>query len=81
MMYGVIQKWGNSQGVRLPKVALAVAQLRENDDVEIIASEETITIRKVKRHRSLDELFAGYTGDYVPAEFDTGENVGLEVFD
>ena len=81
MMYGTIQKWGNSQGIRLPKGALAAANLRENDDVEIVASEEAITICKAKRHRSLDDLFAGYAGDYVPAEFDTGENVGLEVLE
>ncbi len=79
MMYGTIQKWGNSQGIRIPKKALAAASLRENDDVEIIVSENTITLRKARRYRSLDELFAGYTGDYQPTEFDFGDDVGREV--
>ncbi len=81
MMYGTIQKWGNSQGIRLPKGALSIARLQENDDVEIIATEESITLRKARRHRNLDELFAGYQGDYMPVEFDTGADVGREVID
>ena len=45
MMYGTITKWGNSQGIRIPKGALVAARLQENDDVEIIADKETITLR------------------------------------
>jgi len=80
-MYGTIQKWGNSQGIRLPKGALTMARLQENDSVEIIATENAITLRKVRHHRNLDELFAGYQGDYAPVEFDTGASVGREVID
>lgn len=81
MMHGTIQKWGNSQAIRFPKAALQTAQLKENDEVEIIASAEAITIRKVKKYRSLDELFAGYQGDYRPEEMDIGEPVGREVLE
>lgn len=81
MMYGTIQKWGNSQGIRIPKGALNVARLQENDDVEIIATEESIVLRKARRYRSLDQLFAGYQGNYQPVEFDTGADVGREVVD
>ena len=81
MMRGTIQRWGNSQGIRLPKGALSTARLRENDEVEIIATEQAITIRKARRFASLDALFAGYAGDYQPAEFDTGADVGREVID
>lgn len=81
MMYGTITKWGNSQGIRIPKGALVAARLQENDDVEIIADRETITLRKLRRPKSLDELFAGYHGDYQPVEFDTGVDVGREVID
>lgn len=79
MMYGTIQKWGNSQGIRIPKSVLAAAQLRENDNVEIIATQEAITLRKMRPRRSLDDLFAGYHGDYQPVEFDSGADVGREV--
>ena len=81
MLYGTIQRWGNSQGIRIPKGALAASHIGENDAVEIIAEKITITLRKVHRPKSLDELFAGYHGDYQPVEFDTGADVGLEVID
>lgn len=81
MMYGTITKWGNSQGIRIPKGALVAAGLQESDDVEIIADKETITLRKLRRPKSLDELFAGYHGDYQPVEFDVGADVGREVID
>ena len=81
MLYGTIQRWGNSQGIRIPKGALAASHIGENDAVEIIAEKNTITLRKVNRPKSLDELFAGYHGDYQPVELDTGADVGLEVID
>ena len=81
MLYGTIQRWGNSQGIRIPKGALAASHIGENDAVEIIAEKNTITLRKVNRPKSLDELVAGYHGDYQPVEFDTGADVGLEVID
>lgn len=80
-MYGTIQRWGNSQGIRLPKGALHTARLREDDQVEIIATEQSITIRKARRYTSLDALFVGYESDYRPAELDTGEDVGREVIE
>lgn len=81
MLYGTIQRWGNSQGIRIPKGALAASHIGENDAVEIIAEKNTITLRKVNRPKSLDELFAGYHGDYQPVESTSGADVGLEVVD
>ena len=81
MMQGNIQKWGNSQGIRLPKGALQAAGLKENDAVEIVASEAQIVIRKRERYESLDALFAGYDGEHRAHELDSGEAVGREVFD
>ena len=77
----LIQKWGNSQGVRLPKAILNAANMRENDTVAVFVDKNSIMLRKVEPHQTLDDLFAGYTGDYRPTEFDTGADVGLEVFD
>ena len=78
-MYTNIQKWGNSNAVRLPKVVLDALNIRESDRVEIITEKHQIIIRPVKRkYASLDEIFEGYTGDYVCTEADTG-TVGREV--
>ena len=81
MVEAVIQKWGNSQAVRLPKAILNAANLHENDCVAIDVQEDQITLRKLPRRKTLDNLFAGYQGDYKPAEFETGADVGREVFD
>jgi len=80
-MYGAIQKWGNSQGLRIPKGALHTAQLKEGDAVEIIPEDGQIIIRKARGYLSLDALFAGYSGDYRCAEADTGDSVGREVLE
>ena len=76
-----IQRWGNSSAVRLPKRVLRQARLADNDEVEIVANEQGILIRKAKRYDSLDQLFAGYQGYYQPEEWETGAAVGAEVFD
>ena len=81
MMQAVIQKWGNSQAVRLPRAVLNAANMQENDAVSIDVQENLITLRKLPRRRTLDDLFAGYSGDYQPAEYDCGADVGLEVLD
>ena len=83
-MTTTIQKWGNSQAVRLPKSVLEALLLRENDQVEIIAEGDSITIKKVTRKRrankSLDERFANYKGDYSCSEVDWGDPEGNEVW-
>lgn len=81
MQRGIIQKWGNSQALRLPKALLNQLGLHENDDVEISVSGETLSIRKAPKAKTLDDLFAGYTGDFTCCELDDGGPVGKEVFD
>jgi len=76
-----IVRWGNSQGVRLPKELLEAASLKVGDSVSLTTEEGGVVIRKAAfRHRTLEERFAGYTGDYRPGEWDTGSPVGEEEF-
>lgn len=42
-----IQKWGNSQAIRLPKSLLATASMAEHEQVQIIAEKDTIIIKKI----------------------------------
>ncbi|MCL2044165.1 MAG: AbrB/MazE/SpoVT family DNA-binding domain-containing protein [Treponema sp.] len=83
-MLTTIQRWGNSQGVRLPKPILDELFLQENDQVEIVSENSSIVIRKATRKRrakkSLEELFTNYTGNYKCEEWDTGMPVGKEVW-
>ena len=48
-MVAKIQKWGNSQGLRLAKHVLENAGISVGDDVEIIIGEEEIRIKKKTR--------------------------------
>lgn len=70
-MYTIIQKWGNSQGIRLPKILLDQVGLKEDEKIELIAHKNQIIIKKINdSFLSLDELFKDYDGDYDCREFD-----------
>ena len=77
--------WGNSRGIRLPKTVLDLVGLSDNDEVTLTIDDDAIIIRKAVHERkrrsypSLAERFAGYSGDYVPEEWDVGKSVGREV--
>jgi antitoxin MazE len=77
-MFTTIQKWGNSQAVRLPKAILEMADIHENDQVEIKVKDGNVIIIPVKKHRTLEERIAEYKGDYQCSEWDTGKPVGKE---
>ena len=83
-MVTTIQKWGNSQAVRLPKTILESLYLQENDPVEITTDNEAIIIKKARRKRravkSLEERFENYAGDYQCVEYDWGKPAGQEVW-
>ena len=83
-MTTTVQRWGNSQAVRIPKPFLESLLLKENDKVEITADNDVITIRKATRKRrakiSLDERFNDYNGDHACTEYDWGKPVGNEVW-
>ena len=87
-MYATIQRWGNSQGLRIPKVLLDAIGLRENDRVELTQAGDGIHIKKVVTgHHTLEErLVAFYEKpiDEIPRlesqEIDWGERMGDEVW-
>jgi antitoxin MazE len=79
-MYTTIQRWGNSQAVRLPKPLLEKAKLGNNDRVEIRVENGNLIIVPVKKHKTLKERIAEYSGDYRCSEWDTGEPMGKEVW-
>ena len=76
-----IQKWGNSQGIRLSKSILSTAGIPANGAVNIVAEPDRIIIQKVdkRKYRNLQELFGNYDGNYQCAEWETGSPVGREV--
>ncbi len=81
-MQTTIKKWGNSQGIRIPKAFLDALGMMENDIVELNRVDNNIVITKVKREKelTLDDIFKDYDEESVAEEFDWGSPVGKEVW-
>jgi antitoxin MazE len=88
-MYTSIQKWGNSRGIRIPKSLLDAMDIHENDRVELIQSNDTITIKKASssKHKTLEErlqLFYGKPSDEIDRidtdDIDWGKPEGNEIW-
>lgn len=66
-----VQKWGNSQGLRLSKDILELAGIRVGDDLELTVTDHEIHLRKPRKSKyDLAELFAQNPSDYRPEELD-----------
>jgi antitoxin MazE len=82
-MHAKIQKWGNSQGLRLAKNLLADAQLNVGDEVEISVKEGIMIVAPAKRMRgrhNLKDLVARIPENYQSEELDWREPLGKEVW-
>jgi antitoxin MazE len=85
-MQTTIVKWGNSQGIRIPKTFLKSIHVAENDPIDIMVSNETIIIKKIKsiKHKTTKERlveFYGVNFDQKRSgqnEIDWGKAVGKE---
>jgi antitoxin MazE len=74
-----IQRWGNSQGLRLSKELLKAAELDVGDEVTIRADKGRIVVEKRKRY-DLAEMIAQLPEDYQVEEETLGEPLGQEVW-
>ena len=64
-MLTTIQKWGNSQAIRLPKAILETARIKENEQVQILAEQGKIVIvksRSKREHIPLAERLKDWSG-------------------
>ena len=76
-----IQKWGNSQGLRLGKQVLEDARIAVGDSVDVAARDGVIVIAPLKRIRgkqSLQELVSRIPRNYRTKEIDWGKPMGRE---
>ncbi|HAZ27384.1 TPA: transcriptional regulator/antitoxin, MazE [Candidatus Acetothermia bacterium] len=77
-----VQKWGNSQGVRLSKEMLATADLKVGDPVEISARDGQILVtsaRRVRGAQDLRKLVERIPSGYTVEEVGWGPPAGREV--
>jgi len=78
-----VQKWGNSQGLRLTKQVLEDAHIAVGDDVDVVVHDGAITITPATRVRgkySLRQLVSRIPDGHEPREDGFGRPVGQEVW-
>jgi antitoxin MazE len=77
-----IQRWGNSQGIRVPKSVLADARLQVGDVVDVRAVDGTLVVTRARSRRgraSLEDLVAALSEAGPHGETDWGRPEGDEV--
>ena len=82
-MHTRIQKWGNSQGLRLAKNVLEDARLRVGDEVKVAVQDGIIVVAPTKRIRGryrIEDLVAQIPTDYLASEVNWGKPVGKETW-
>lgn len=79
-----IQKWGNSQGIRLPKHILQDSRLKEGDKLQCSVSKGAIVLKPVRKKKSsrkkyrLEALLAKIPSSFKNQEVNWGKPQGKE---
>ena len=79
-----VQRWGNSQGLRLAKQVLDETHISIGDPVDVSTRDGVIVIAPIKRNvrgrLSLRDLVSRIPKNYRPQKVEWGEPVGSEVW-
>ncbi|WP_127849771.1 AbrB/MazE/SpoVT family DNA-binding domain-containing protein [Lacticaseibacillus hulanensis] len=82
-----LRRWGNSQGILIPKTLLAKLNIDnpDNQSVELEFQDGKLTITKATNKSKIDQLFEGFDTDSYfdkygePHEALSGDTVGKEL--
>ena len=76
-----IQKWGNSDGIRIPSSILKSLNIKTNDILNIEKQDDKIIISIPKKKKiSLADRFKSYKGKKLAKDFVWDESVGKEIW-
>ena len=76
-----LQKWGNSNGIRIPKNILKSLNLKTNDAIKLEQVEDKIIISKKSKEKiSLAEKFKKYQGKNLAKDFSWDDSIGKELW-
>ncbi len=75
-----LQKWGNSNAIRIPNNILKSLGLKSNDKVILKEENEKIIIYKAQEKISLEERFKEYNGKNLAKEYSWDESIGKEIW-
>lgn len=65
-MVAVVQKWGNSNAIRVPKVILNELSIKENDQISMDIVDDSIIIKKSNAHKTLKQRIKDFYGNKKP---------------
>ena len=76
-----LQKWGNSDGIRIPSSILKSLNIKTNDILNIECDEDKIIISVPKKKKvSLSAKFKDYKGENLAKDFSWDESIGKEIW-
>ncbi len=77
-----LRRWGNSQGIRIPKHILKKINWNDDENIVIKTEDDKIVLERDTRNnkKKIVELFEGYTGEYQKEEINWGKVVGKELW-
>ncbi|TGL35479.1 AbrB/MazE/SpoVT family DNA-binding domain-containing protein [Leptospira koniambonensis] len=78
-MESIIQKWGNSLGIRIPKAMANELELNDGSHVELQYEGDKIVIYPMRK-ASLEEKLARITKQNLHSEVSSGSPVGNETW-
>lgn len=79
-MEAKLQRWGNSDAIRIPKTILKSLNLKTNDKVILKEEGDKLIISKAEEKISLEEKFKEYKGENLAKEFTWDESRGKEIW-
>lgn len=82
MRSATIQKWGNSQGIRIPKHVLDSLQWGQGEKIIMRTQNNCLVIEQAPKsqHKNIQKLFENFSGEYTPCEIDWGKPEGREAW-
>lgn len=75
-MQAVVQKWGNSLGLRIPSLWAKDNNVKSGSKIEVITEKGKMVILPQKK--SLDDMMAMVTSNNIHSEISAGHAVGKE---
>jgi len=75
-MQTVVQKWGNSLGIRIPSMYVKEFNLKNGNSVDIIEENGKIVI--VPPKKTLQEMLSRVTNENIHSPIETGSSLGNE---
>ena len=76
----VLQKWGNSSGVRIPASYKKMLGIENGSKLDMELINGTIVIKKARKKQTLDELLSKYDPEKEHKEIDWGRPEGEELW-